>query len=266
MRRTMTPECWLTPERGGLRRRCAQEHRSVAAEIRWMAVDSGKRGQGLGSALLRDVLGRFGTDGVGLGEVKTLDRSASYPPYVATRAFWERNRFVQVDTINPLLGWQPGNRRHLRGGPPANPVTRRNASPAAARTEAPSHLVRPADEGNDEPDHPEMGVEPFRRRRSCGETSSTAAPRPFPGSLVRPHVCQDVPIWAQQSPAGGTYFAEITPLTVSTSAVYLRRGWSRASPRRSDNEEVDGSSPSRPTQRSRRSASFRTTCFLAVIF
>jgi hypothetical protein len=30
-------------------------------------------------------------------------------PYEATRAFWERNGFVHVDTIDPLPGWEPGN-------------------------------------------------------------------------------------------------------------------------------------------------------------
>jgi hypothetical protein len=30
-------------------------------------------------------------------------------PYGATRAFWERNDFIHVDTIDPLPGWEPGN-------------------------------------------------------------------------------------------------------------------------------------------------------------
>ncbi len=30
-------------------------------------------------------------------------------PYQATQAFWERKGFVQIDTIDPLPGWQPGN-------------------------------------------------------------------------------------------------------------------------------------------------------------
>jgi hypothetical protein len=42
-------------------------------------------------------------------EAKTLDRSSGYRPYEATRAFWERNGFVHVDTIDPLPGWKPGN-------------------------------------------------------------------------------------------------------------------------------------------------------------
>ena len=41
--------------------------------------------------------------------VKTLDSSAGYAPYEATRAFYERNGFVYVDTIDPLPGWPPGN-------------------------------------------------------------------------------------------------------------------------------------------------------------
>jgi hypothetical protein len=28
---------------------------------------------------------------------------------VATRAFWEHRGFRQVDCIDPLPGWQPGN-------------------------------------------------------------------------------------------------------------------------------------------------------------
>ena len=42
-------------------------------------------------------------------EAKTLDSSSGYRPYEATRAFWERNGFVHVDTIDPLPGWEPGN-------------------------------------------------------------------------------------------------------------------------------------------------------------
>lgn len=48
-------------------------------------------------------------EGVRLVEVKTLDQAVDYPPYVATRAFWERRGFVQIDTIDPLPGWRPGN-------------------------------------------------------------------------------------------------------------------------------------------------------------
>jgi hypothetical protein len=37
--------------------------------------------------------------------VKTLDRSAGYEPYVATRGFWKSCGFVQIDTIGPMPGW-----------------------------------------------------------------------------------------------------------------------------------------------------------------
>jgi GNAT superfamily N-acetyltransferase len=74
-----------------------------------MAVDPARRGHGLGTVLLGRMLGELTADGVSVVEAKTLDRSAGYQPYEATRAFWERRGFVQVDTIDPLPGWQPGN-------------------------------------------------------------------------------------------------------------------------------------------------------------
>jgi ribosomal protein S18 acetylase RimI-like enzyme len=79
------------------------------AEILWIAVDPARRGRGLGTMLLECVLEDPAADGVSVVEVKTLDRSVGYLPYEATRAFWERRGFVQVDTIDPLPGWQPGN-------------------------------------------------------------------------------------------------------------------------------------------------------------
>ena len=48
-------------------------------------------------------------DGIVMVEVKTLDASGGYEPYVATRAFWERRGFIQIDCIDPLPGWEPGN-------------------------------------------------------------------------------------------------------------------------------------------------------------
>ena len=79
------------------------------AEILWAAVDGSRRGQGLGTRLLDRVLDDLAADGVRVVLAKTLDGSAGYPPYQATRAFWEGRGFVQVDTIDPLPGWQPGN-------------------------------------------------------------------------------------------------------------------------------------------------------------
>jgi GNAT superfamily N-acetyltransferase len=80
-----------------------------AAEILWMAVDPVHRGSGVGSQLLSSVIDCLRADGVCLVEVKTLDETSGYEPYVSTRAFWQNRGFVQIDTIDPLPGWQPGN-------------------------------------------------------------------------------------------------------------------------------------------------------------
>ncbi len=82
---------------------------SEAAEILWIAVRSRRRDSGYGTRLLDHVLGALSDQGVALVEAKTLDRSADYAPYEATRAFWERNGFVQVDRIDEPPGWEPGN-------------------------------------------------------------------------------------------------------------------------------------------------------------
>jgi GNAT superfamily N-acetyltransferase len=80
-----------------------------AAEILWMAVRPDRRDAGYGTRLLDDVLDTLRHEGIALVEVKTLDCSASYVPYEATRAFWEHRGFVQIDCIDPLPGWEPGN-------------------------------------------------------------------------------------------------------------------------------------------------------------
>jgi ribosomal protein S18 acetylase RimI-like enzyme len=80
-----------------------------AAEILWMAVAHAERGRGVGSALLDQLITELAGEGVQVIEVKTLDRSADYQPYAATNAFYERHGFIQIDTIDPLPGWPPGN-------------------------------------------------------------------------------------------------------------------------------------------------------------
>jgi GNAT superfamily N-acetyltransferase len=79
------------------------------AEILWIAMDATRRGRGHGTRLLSHVLDHLAADGISVVEAKTLDRSSGYRPYEATRAFWERNGFIHIDTINPPPGWQPGN-------------------------------------------------------------------------------------------------------------------------------------------------------------
>jgi ribosomal protein S18 acetylase RimI-like enzyme len=58
-----------------------------AAEILWMAVDPSRRGRGFGTVLVERMLGELAAGGVSVVEVKTLDRTAGYPPHEATRAF-----------------------------------------------------------------------------------------------------------------------------------------------------------------------------------
>jgi N-acetylglutamate synthase-like GNAT family acetyltransferase len=82
---------------------------TAAAEILWAAVQPAMQAGGVGTTLIDHVLTELAGDGVAVVEVKTLDASANYQPYEATRTFWERRGFVQIDTIDPLPGWQPGN-------------------------------------------------------------------------------------------------------------------------------------------------------------
>ena len=86
------------------------EHRyPTAAEITIAAVLPERQGTAIGTRLVDDALEYLRALGVTLVEAKTLDASAGYEPYVATRAFWERRGFVQIDCIDPLPGWEPGN-------------------------------------------------------------------------------------------------------------------------------------------------------------
>jgi ribosomal protein S18 acetylase RimI-like enzyme len=81
----------------------------MSAEITFAAVLPARQTRGIGSMLLGHALGELAASGVRMVEVKTLDASAGYEPYVATRAFWERRGFIQIDCIDPLPGWDPGN-------------------------------------------------------------------------------------------------------------------------------------------------------------
>ena len=82
---------------------------ATTAEITFAAVRSERRGAGIGTELVKRALADLGSRDIVLVEVKTLDVSVGYEPYVSTRAFWERRGFRQIDCIDPLPGWQPGN-------------------------------------------------------------------------------------------------------------------------------------------------------------
>jgi GNAT superfamily N-acetyltransferase len=87
----------------------AERRGARAAEITWAAVRHDHQNHGHGRALIDHALRDLAHEGVVVVLVKTLDASANYAPYEATRAFWEHRGFVQVDMIDPLPGWQPGN-------------------------------------------------------------------------------------------------------------------------------------------------------------
>ena len=101
---------WVVEDAGGVVGFVVAERRGTrAAEILWAAVAADRRGAGLGTQLVDHVLDALRADGVLIVEVKTLDASADYAPYDATRAFWLGRGFVHFDTIDPLPDWPPGN-------------------------------------------------------------------------------------------------------------------------------------------------------------
>ena len=103
-------EAWVLTDSGTVAGFAVAARKSAGgAEILWIAIDAARRGRGHGTRLLGHVLDHLATAGVSVVEAKTLDRSSGYRPYEATRAFWERNGFIHVDTIDPLPDWPPGN-------------------------------------------------------------------------------------------------------------------------------------------------------------
>ena len=101
---------WVLDDSGAIRGFAVVARRPPgAAEILWLAVERERRGRGAGTMLVSRLLDELAAGGISLVEAKTLDASAGYEPYVATRAFWERRGFVRIDTIDPLPGWGPGN-------------------------------------------------------------------------------------------------------------------------------------------------------------
>ena len=103
-------QAWVVTDSGTVAGLAVAARKSPGgAEILWIAVDTARRGRGHGTRLLGHVLGHLAADGISVVEAKTLDRSSGYRPYEATRAFWERNGFIHIDTIDPLPGWPPGN-------------------------------------------------------------------------------------------------------------------------------------------------------------
>jgi ribosomal protein S18 acetylase RimI-like enzyme len=103
-------QAWVITDSGAVAGFAVAARKSPGgAEILWIAIDAARRGRGHGTTLLSHVLDHLAAIGISVVEAKTLDRSSGYRPYEATRAFWERNGFIHIDTIDPLPGWQAGN-------------------------------------------------------------------------------------------------------------------------------------------------------------
>ena len=109
-RAVVEDRCWVAVDADEVVGFCALEQRyEHAGEITYAAVLPDRQGRGVGTDLVGAAVAHARAAGLRAIEVKTLDASAGYGPYVATRAFWERRGFVQIDCIDPLPGWQPGN-------------------------------------------------------------------------------------------------------------------------------------------------------------
>ena len=77
-----------------------------SGEVYYAGVLPDRQREGVGRRLVASLLEE---SDLAVIEVKTLDASANYEPYVATRAFWSAMGFVQIDCIDPLPGWNAGN-------------------------------------------------------------------------------------------------------------------------------------------------------------
>ena len=81
----------------------------LTAELAWLAVDAAHHRHGVGTALVDACCASLRTRGVRLILVRTLAKSACYPPYEVSRSFLEKLGFIHIDTIDPYPGWAPGN-------------------------------------------------------------------------------------------------------------------------------------------------------------
>ena len=75
------------------------------AEIHWLAVNPSRQGEGIGHALVKRIEEDLAGKAAKLLTVKTLAEDANYPPYEATRTFYEKNGFGHADTIHSNPDW-----------------------------------------------------------------------------------------------------------------------------------------------------------------
>jgi N-acetylglutamate synthase-like GNAT family acetyltransferase len=76
-------------------------------EIKHLAVSRSHQHAGIGTNLI-SYIEKSCPDKTNI-EVKTLDESADYEPYMSTRSFYEKNGFKKAEVIDPHPGWGPGN-------------------------------------------------------------------------------------------------------------------------------------------------------------
>ena len=87
----------------------AARRSSAGAEILWIAVDAARQGRGPEPGCSAASWTTWAPTGSASWRPRPWTAPPDTAPYEATRAFWERNGFVHVDTIDPLPGWEPGN-------------------------------------------------------------------------------------------------------------------------------------------------------------
>jgi N-acetylglutamate synthase-like GNAT family acetyltransferase len=86
---------------------CINHKSDKVIEIAQFAVEKDHQRIGVGSALLEYVENELSNNRI--VEVKTLDESCDYEPYVLTRAFYSKHGFVRIEVVDPYPGWSPGN-------------------------------------------------------------------------------------------------------------------------------------------------------------
>lgn len=85
------------------------ERNPNVSELGWLAVADERQGEGIGTDLLAAVYDDRRAAGIELLAVKTLADTAEDENYARTRAFYEKEGFRHVETIDPYPGWDPGN-------------------------------------------------------------------------------------------------------------------------------------------------------------
>lgn len=122
--------------------------RPQVAEILWMAVDRGRRAQGIGTELLCRMAADLCAAGTSLLVAKSLAPTSPDSPYVATRRFYDRAGFLLVDIVDPYPGWMnPGNpcalyAKPLGSGPGVGSVGATTRAPQEAGDAAPQIQIQ----------------------------------------------------------------------------------------------------------------------------